>query len=305
MLMLDSGSHSLYKQYTKTQGQNNFDFYETDIFWKYVDDYAEFIKQNKATIDIYVSVDVIFNPTLSWKVQRYLEDVHELHPLPVFHSYEDFKWLYKYLDNYDYIGIGGIGQTVGKKTWIKTMGDPIFNIICDTPNRLPKVKVHGFAIGAPELIVKYPWASVDSASWVIYGKYGGIIIPKKTKGKYDYSIAPYLIKTSWKNHHINIAGTHIDNITGIQRKEFMSYFALIGLPIGISEFKKVKVGYTLKEGEKWVNAKTKDEVEIIIEAGLCNDYRIRDDANLIYFLEMEKQVPKWPWSWSNRTRRLF
>ncbi len=304
MLMMDSGAHSLYKEYTKTQGQNNFDFYETDTFWKYVDDYAEFIKIHKDTIDLYVSVDVIFQPELSWKVQKYLEDVHKLHPLPVFHSYEDFKWLYKYLDNYDYIGIGGIGQTVGKKTWIKTMGDPIFNIICDTPNRLPRVKTHGFAVAAPELIVKYPFFSVDSASWVIYGKYGGILVPKKIKGKYSYAIAPYLIKTSWKNHHKNIQGTHIDNITSIQKQEVLNYLQENNISLGESEFKTVKEGYKLQENESWFD-RTKTKVEIIIKAGVCNSYQIRDDINLYYFLEMEKQVPSYPWSWSIKTKRLF
>ena len=305
MIMLDSGAHSLYKEFTKTAYKNDFSFYETDAFWKYVDEYAEFIKLHKDTVTTYINIDVIFNSELTWKVQKYLENTHKLHPLPVFHSYEDFKWLYKYIDNYDYIGIGGIGQTVGKKTWIKTMGDPIFNIICDTPDRLPRVKVHGFAIGAPELIVKYPWWSIDSASWVIYGKYGGIIVPRKTKGKYDYSIPPYLIKTSWRNWHINIPGTHIDNVTALQKKELVSYFEMRGLSLGISEYKKVEKGYKLKENEKWLDFKKKDEVEIIIEAGVCNDYRKRDDANLYFFLDMEKQIPEYSWAYYNKTRRLF
>ncbi len=306
MIMTDSGAHSLYKEYTKTQHENNFDFYETDEFWTYVDRYAEFIKTNKDIITTYVSVDVIFQPELSWKVQKYLEDVHKLLPLPVFHSYEDFKWLYKYIDNYNYIGIGGIGQTVGKNTWIKTMGDPIFNIVCDTPDRLPKVKIHGFAIGAPELITRYPWASVDSASWVIYGKYGGVLIPKiKGKDTFDYTKPPWLIKTSWRNWHRFKEGTHIDNISSIHRKEFLRYFDMRGFTLGKSEYKKVSSGYKLRENEKWVDKKTKNEVEVIIEKGLCNDFEQRDHLNLIYFLDMEKSVPEYPFPWKIKTRRLI
>lgn len=305
MLMLDSGAHSLYKAYTKKHHSNDFSFYESDEFWSYVDKYAEFIKKNIDVLSVYVNVDVIFNPELSWKVQKYLEDIHKLHPLPVFHSYEDFKWLHKYIDNYEYIGIGGIGQTVGRNTWIKSMGDPIFNIICDTPNRLPRVKVHGFAIGSPELIVRYPFFSVDSASWVIYGKYGGIIVPKKRKGKYDYSIAPYLLKTSWRNWHINKEGTHIDNVTSIQRVEFIRYFEERGFCLGESEYKSVPQGYQLKENEQWVDRKKRTEIEIIIKSGLCNDYEQRDHLNLLYFLDMERQVPEYPWPWSTKVRRLI
>jgi hypothetical protein len=304
MICLDSGAHSQYKEYVKRNPAKGKDFFESDTFWKYIDEYAAFVKLHEDQLDFYVTLDVIFNPELTWKVQKYLEDTHKLHPLPVFHSYEDFKWLRKYLDNYDYIGIGGIGQTVGKNTWIVTMGDPIFGIICDTPDRMPRVKTHGFAIASPELFVKYPWFSVDSASWVIYGRYGGIIIPRKVKGKYDYSIPPWLIKTSWRNHHINIQGTHIDNITEIQKKEFVQYFQKYNVSLGKSTFKTVKKNYILQENESWADKK-KNIVEIIEEAGVCNDFQKRDDMNLYYFLEMEKQIPKYPWSWYNKTRRIF
>jgi len=306
MLFLDSGAHSLYKKHTMLLGKrNDFRFYETDEFWNYVNDYAEFIKENKDRIDIYVNVDVIFNPELTWKVQRYLEDFHKLHPLPVFHSNEDIKWFKKYLDKYDYIGVGGIGQTVGKTTWIRSVGDPVFSIVCDTPDRTPRVKLHGFAIASPELIAKYPWASVDTASWVIYGRYGGVIIPRKKNGKYDYTVPPWLIKTSWRNHHINIPGTHIDNVSDIQRKEFVRYFAEKGFVLGTSKYKKVSRDYELKENEQWIDRKKKDEVEIIIEKGVCNFHEIRDDLNLYYFLDTERNIPEYPWSWGIKTRRIF
>ncbi len=306
MLLLDSGAHSLFKEKTKQKrfnvAQNDFSYYETDQFWEYVDSYAEFIKKHISTITAYVNVDIIRNAELTWKVQKYLEKTHKLKPLPVFHSHEDIKWLKKYIDNYDYVGIGGIGQFVSKNTWIQAMGNPIFDLICDTPNQLPRVKTHGFAIASPELFINFPFFSVDSASWVIYGKYGGVIIPKKTKGEYDYTKPPYLIKTSWKNHHINIQGTHIDNVTSIQREEFLNYFAYRNLPIGKSEFKDVQSNYKLREGETWF---TKGKiVEVIIEEGLCNSYQIRDDANLYYFLDMEKQAKPYPWPWHNKIRRF-
>ena len=302
MLCLDSGAYSIWNEsYKKGTILSDADLR------KYMDEYAAFVKENIATLTLYINVDLPFSPSKTYENQKYLEKEHGLSPLPVVHPGENISWLKKYVDEgYPYVGIGCMGaSTVGKQTWIKATGDPFFNFICDTPNKLPRIKTHAFAAASPEIFVKYPWFSVDSASWVIYGKYGGIIIPKKTKGKYDYSIAPYLIKTSWKNHHINIQGTHIDNITGIQRNEFLDYFEMHGLKLGISEFKKVSQGYELQENETWVSSKKKDEVEIIFEKGLCNDYRIRDDANLYYFLDMEKQIPEYPWAYYNKTRRLF
>lgn len=300
MLMLDSGAFSIWKEF-----HNKGKKLKGDALWQYVDDYAKFIKQHNKEITTYVNVDIPFSPEITWEVQKYMENTHKLNPLPVYHPNEDIKWLKKYIDNYDYIGIGVMGaSTVGKQTWIKNTGDRAFSLICDTPNRLPRVKTHAFAAASPELFVKYPWYSIDSASWVIYGKYGGIIVPRKKNGKYDYALPPYLIKTSWRNWHINKPGTHIDNVTEIQKKALLEYLEMRGVTLGISEYRQVEKNYTPKEYEFWLD-KEKGIIEVVIEYGVCNDYRKRDDVNLYYFLDMERNAPEYPWAWSIKTRRLF
>ena len=73
--MLDSGAHSLYtKEVIKKKHQAGYKYFETDMFWEYVDDYAKFVEEYIDVIDVYVNVDVIFNPDMSWKVYRYLKD---------------------------------------------------------------------------------------------------------------------------------------------------------------------------------------------------------------------------------------
>ena len=39
----------------------------------------------------------------------------------------------------------------------------------------------------------------------------------------------------------------------------------------------------------------KDKIEVILEKGLCCDGDMRDSFNLEYFLDLEKNQPKWPW----------
>mgnify|MGYP001766466567 CR=1 FL=1 len=156
-MFLDSGAHSLFKEYIGTEAVRDFGFYESDKFWEFVDKYAEYIKSNEKLIDTYVNLDVIFNPELSWKVQGYLEKKHKLKPLPVYHAGEDLSWLKKYIERYDYVGIGGLGQSIGKVQWIASVGDPVFKIICDTKDHLPRVKTHGFAMTSPDLVLAYPW----------------------------------------------------------------------------------------------------------------------------------------------------
>ncbi len=301
MIMVDSGAFSIWNEMQK-KGK----ILEGDELWAYCDRYAAFIKENIDQISVYVSVDIPFSPQLTWETQQYLEKVHNLHPMPVYHPDEDIKWLKKYIDNYDYVGLGALGaSSVGKQTWVRNTADPAFNLICDTPDRLPRVKVHCFALASPELFCRYPFFSIDSASWVIYGKYGGVLIPKIIgNNTFDYTKPPWLIKTSWRNWHRFKEGTHIDNVSSIQRKEFLRYFSIQGFTLGKSEYKKVPQGYKLSENEKWLDKKTKTDIEIIIERGLCNDFQQRDDLNLIYFLDMEKSVPEYPWPWKIKTRRL-
>ena len=115
-LFLDSGAHSLYtKEVMKKEHVEGYSFYESKEFWDYVDNYAQFVRENKSFLSVYVNVDVIFNPELTWKVQKYLETNHELSPLPVIHYGADLKWVKRYMDDYEYIRFGGLGQEVTKQ----------------------------------------------------------------------------------------------------------------------------------------------------------------------------------------------
>lgn len=297
---LDSGAHSLYELTIKKAGKG-YEYIETDEFWKFVDDYAQFIKEHKNEIDIYVNMDIIFRPDLTWRVQKYLEDTHKLSPLPVFHAGEDLKWLKKYIDNYDYVGIGGLGQDVTKGQWIKNVGDPAFSLICDTKDSTPRVKAHGFAMTAPDIMFNYPWYSVDSTSWVMYGKYGIVLIPKTRNGKRNYSLTPWTITVSTRSPSMKLDGEHFRTLPLMQQKLMEQYFAEKGFKIGKSEFRKVETGYKLGEGESFVDKKKK-EIEIVAERGLCNDHSLRDQINLLYFLDMQNSIPPWPWPWRKKTR---
>jgi len=52
----------------------------------------------------------------------------------------------------------------------------------------------------------------------------------------------------------------------------------------------------LQQGEDYKQQQGDSLVETIIEAGVCNDYRLRDEVNIVYYLDLEKHFPKWPWA---------
>jgi hypothetical protein len=93
-----------------------------------------------------------------------------------------------------------------------------------------KIKFHGFAVTSLPLISKYPWYSVDSTSWVTFGKYGQILYPRTVKGVFDYSKPPYVISISNKSPNIDKKGKHFFSLSGIEQEYLLDYLSNIGIP---------------------------------------------------------------------------
>jgi hypothetical protein len=92
--------------------------------------------------------------------QRYGEDkvIH------VFHQGEDFKWLGRMVARCQYIGLSPANdRSVSEKMrWL----DVTMKYVTDA-NGEPVVKLHGFAVTGVDMMLRYPWESVDSISWIM------------------------------------------------------------------------------------------------------------------------------------------
>lgn len=218
-IALDSGAHSIYNMmFAGVAGvkglasrlYSNYQYADSPKFKKYLENYIEFLHNNKDNFSFYVSLDIIFNPEKSWEVLKYLES-NGLKPLPVFHFGEDFSWLKKYIDNYEYIGVGGLGQDITVMKYIN-FGDQVFKYIKGSDGR-PVVKTHGFAINATLLLRRYQWYSVDASSWTAFARNGVICLPrpiwKKRKViRYNYLTRPVPIPITERsetklNHYLH------------------------------------------------------------------------------------------------------
>ena len=303
-LFLDSGAYSALTQQTTID----------------IKDYIAFIKEHKKYIDLYANLDVIAeanNDPLKAKAdaaqatlknQKIMEKAG-LNPLPVFHYGEPFDYLEKYLAKYPYIAIGGL---VGVPTglicpWL----DVVFSkYICDSKG-MPKVKVHGFGMTSLVLMLRYPWYSVDSTSWVVTGRMGSIYVPRFSNGKWIYDVNSHKIAVSTKNPNVTQSGKHISTLSPAQRKVVVDYVESKGYKIGKSSFHYELEGYELKPNERWAEKKeemTNGErlVEVIEEEGVSNRYQLRDELNIIYFNDLEKTMPQWPWKFKvTHSPKLF
>jgi len=208
---------------------------------KYLDDYIAFIHKYKNQLMGYVNLDIIYNAEESWENQKYMEE-NGLRPIPVFHYGEDFKWWKFYVDNYDYIGIGGVAGGITLQQFVTSLGDKAFKYIVESN---PDVKVHGFAVTSISLLKRYRFFSVDSTTWLKHSAYGNIMLPKydSIKRKFDYGTTPFIISVSEISLHKSSKDPHY-SIAFPSRvvERIEEYFSLIGV-----DKEKLKVDNTERE----------------------------------------------------------
>ncbi len=283
-LFLDSGAYSAWSQKKEIN----------------IQDYIAFIKKHKKLISVYANLDDITSAEKTWKNQRIMEKAG-LNPLPVFHYGEDDKYLIRLLKDpkYTYISLGGMVPIPNNKLvqWL----DRIFSKYLTNAHGMPVCKVHGFGLTSLRLMLRYNWYSVDSTSWVVTGRMGAIYIPKYRNGKWIYDEDSWKVNVSSRSPSKDEKGKHIDTMRKVEKKILKKYIKEKGYDLGKSIFQKVNSNHTPKDNERW--AEKKSEIvngerllEIIMVEGVSNRYQLRDEMNILYFLDLEKSMPEWPWT---------
>ena len=262
--------------------KTSYDFYKTPEFWAYVDTYAAFVKEYAHAIDYYATVDVLFNPEMSWEVLKYMEGEHGLNPVPVIHYNTPIKWIEKHLEEgYDYLGIGGLGQEISKSSYYG-WADKVYSVICDPKTKLPTVRTHGFAMTAYDLLIRYPWWSVDSASWAKAGGFGRLYVPRTQSGKWSFAKPPYNISVSGKAPSKHEQGKNLLTMTQGEQKAVRNWLDHIEVPFGSVD----------KDGNE-------------VEYGVVSHHAARKIANLRFFMALVEWLPDWPWPFTGLQRRGF
>lgn len=304
-LFLDSGAFSAWTQGAKID----------------IDEYIKFIKENESLITVYANLDVIkikapiqpdpkkikwIGPNeetakLTLANQKIMEEAG-LNPLPCFHFGEPMSYLDYYVENYDYLALGVAGNSgTSLMPWLD---DCFKNHICDKDG-MPKIRIHGFAVTGLSLMIKYPFYSVDSTSWVVTGRMGSIFVPQFRNGEWIYNENSEKISVSSRSPDMKEAGQHITTMSPKQQQIVLDYIHSKGYKLGTSKFEEVSQTHELAENERWAQKKPKDKtdkrlLEILTEEGISNRYQLRDEMNIIYFLDLEKSMPAWPWKFEGK-----
>jgi hypothetical protein len=204
--------------------------------------YVSFIQRNKHLIDQYVSLDVIPGKAgnresnrdaieaasrASYKNHQIMKDAG-LSPIPVFHQDERFYWVEKLIDDGEhYVGISPYLKS-GPDTirWL----DKVFNTLNTRDG--PIVRTHGFGLTSAQLCVRYPWASVDSSTWMKEAIMGQIPIPV-----YDDRLRYYLPRrTISVTERTSLKSNHIDHLSDVELDKLHRYLGEIGVPITLLRY---------------------------------------------------------------------
>lgn len=165
--------------------------------------YCDYIHKNADIIMFPSVLDAIGDPEGTWRNQEDMER-RGVKPLPCFHYGEPIDLLKHYVERYEYITFGGMVpiSTPQLRIWL----DDLWERYLTHPDGRPKVKVHGFGLTSLDLMLRYPWYSVDSSTWVQWAANGMILIPTRT-GQLDVSN---------KSSRRKIPGQHLDSLKPIE-----------------------------------------------------------------------------------------
>ena len=134
-------------------------------------DYMKYLDENEEWIKSYFSLDVVFDSLMSY---RYWQIMREkgYNPIPVFHYGDQSNVLERYVDQTDYIALGGTVPIRDKEkvaSWVR-------EIICE----YPETKFHLLGSSSPKIIDTCVLESADSSTWFTQAFNGN---PKHIKGR--------------------------------------------------------------------------------------------------------------------------
>lgn len=174
-----------------------------------VEDYVDYIQRNRDILRVEDGIvmasvlDGIGDPLQTWRNQQKMEAMG-VKPLPCFHAGEDEQYLEWYVQNYDYITLGGMVGSSTKQlciwldhVWERYLVDGAGN---------PRLKVHGFGITSTPIMERYPWFSVDSSSWLQSASFGTIVTP---------AYGPLAVSDRSPSRHD--AGQHVTTLTQLEQ----------------------------------------------------------------------------------------
>lgn len=200
-LFLDSGAFSAFTQGVTIK----------------LNEYADYLHRNRDIIEFAANLDDLTGDKVvaadnTWRNQQRLESMAPkgLYILPVYHVREPTSYLTRLIDKYEFIALGGMVPE-SSRDLLYILDDLWDRFLTDAQGR-PRVRVHGFGLTTFDLMLRYPWWSVDSTSWIMSARHGHIRLMSK-EGR------PLTIAVSSESPKRKDLDGHYDSMSPYQRRE--------------------------------------------------------------------------------------
>lgn len=143
-------------------------------------EFSRYIAANRDIIEFAANLDDLSRDKVAaaertWENQKKLEELVKptgIYIIPVYHVREPLSVLERLVKSYPFLAVGGMVPESAKD--LRELLDDIWDRVLTDKHGKPKVRVHGFGMTTYDLMLRYPWWSVDSTSWVLYGAMGGV-----------------------------------------------------------------------------------------------------------------------------------
>jgi len=196
-----------------------------------------------------------------------------LDPLPVWHLHTDVKWLKKYLKKTDHLSISISGNEDRSRLGRLRCFDRIWEEYLIDKDRKPAVRVHGMGMTSFSLMQRYPWFSVDSATYLRQAIYGKLHLPRPmVDGSWDYRHT-YILSVSFASPMNARKDQHFNTLGQKQQDMLTRYVKECGFEWGES-----------RKGD--------DGEEVVVKPGIVNNYNQRLYLNMLCF---SRSIHAYPW----------
>jgi len=204
-----------------------------------VEDYAAWLHKWRHRFTVYANLDVIGSAKGTWENQQALESMG-LKPLPIYHGGDEKDYFFKYLDNYAYMALGGVAHLPPQ-----SKGQYRFLAWCFHEGK-GKAAFHGFGRTHWEMIITFPFYSVDSTSWIEPWTYGRVKLFDRHAG--IWRTAGFRQLQKWQEM------AHICKAYGVDWKEFVYTDEYAGNDPTLTRVTHL----AYKEAEEWVRKRFGD-----------------------------------------------
>lgn len=281
-----------------------------------LEQYSNFLSKYQQNFTEFSSLDVLNEGEKSY--QNWVDLKRQgFNSIPVFHSNSDIKYLEEYLKHSDRIALGALARV--PKTLRLWNLDYIWGKYLTDSGGFPTHKVHGFGLTDIDIMIRYPWYSVDSSTWIKHSCYGLILVPQRnldTNPDFLGPIQAVAVSSVTNRMYGQTESTNFYAKNTQEQALIKNYIVnILDVPWGETEFVEVDPDYKLKKFERIV---TESEVtgkscmymnktlffpsdikipegklliERIITMGVSNYVNERVRANIRYYKFVLKNLP--------------